>query len=305
MSGIKKYKKKLKYLASYIMPFHYYNRIRVFGFDEEREIKRSFSEKMNIVMSNSEIVIPFMDMDITTFCNFRCKRCAKLIPYFDKHRHFSAKEVAESLDLLTRYVDKIYVVSILGGEPFLNPELGDIIKLCFRNKKIQHLELTTNASIVPGDELLRIIKDCDLDIHISNYRFVSNTHKKAREKFVKKLEEYAIRYEYQFHDIWLDFGEVEKHDYSETELHRMFIHCPMNSCAVYNDSKLYKCGRTSYLYQHGIETGGDEVIDIKKIKSRKEMQELIRKFYSLKYPRACQYCLSHPAAIPAGEQLED
>ena len=304
MPSLKQLKKKIKYTASYLMPFRYYNRMRVFGFDEELGIRRSFLEKMKIVVSDSKIVIPFMDIDITTFCNLRCKRCAKCIPYFDKHRHFTATQIAESLDLLTKYVDKIYVASILGGEPFLNPELNEILKVCAQNKKIEHLEITTNASIEPTDEQLRIIKDFDIDVHISDYRSISDAHNQAKEKFVRKLEEYGIKYEYQFHDIWLDFGEIKKHEYSDKELHRMYVHCPMNSCAVFNDNKLYKCGRTSYLSQHGMEEGGDDVIDLKKVRNREEMKELIRKFYSVKYATACRYCLSHPAAIPAGEQLE-
>ena len=304
MPNLKQIKKKMKYAASYMMPFRYYNRMRVFGFDEELEKNRSISEKMKIVFSDAEIVIPFMDIDITTFCNLRCKRCAKCIPYFTDHRHFTAAQIAESLDLLTKYVDKIYVASILGGEPFLNPELTEILKVCAQNSKIEHLEITTNASIEPTDEQLRIIKDYSIDVHISDYRSISDNYKHAKEKFIKKLEDNGIKYEYQFHDMWLDFGEIEKRDYSDKELHRMFVHCPMNSCAVFNDNKLYKCGHTSYLCQHGIEEGGYDVIDLKKVQSREEMKELIRKFYSIKYSTACRYCLSNPAAIPAGEQLE-
>lgn len=304
MPNFKQLKKKMKYVASYVIPFHYYNRMRVFGFDEELGIKRSISEKLKIVFSDSEIVIPFMDMDITTFCNLRCKRCAKCIPYFDKHRHFTAAQIAESLGLLTKYVDKIYVASILGGEPFLNPELAEILKVCAQNTKIEHLEITTNASIEPTDEQLRIIRDFNIDVHISDYRSISDTYKQAKDRFVKRLEEYGIKYEYQFHDIWLDFGEIEKHEYTDKQLHRMYVHCPMNSCAVFNDNKLYKCGHTSYLSQHGMVEDGDDVIDLKKVRSRREMKARIRKFYSVKYAAACQYCLSYPAAIPAGEQLE-
>lgn len=305
MSKFHSLKKKLKYLASYLFPFRYFNRMRIFGFDKEIERKRSIAEKLSIVASDSEVVIPFMDLDITTFCNLKCKRCAKLIPYYNEHRHFSADEISKSLELLTRFVDKIYVVNIIGGEPFLNPELGAIIRLCHDNQAIQHLELTTNASIVPSDELLEIMKDCDLDVHISDYRSMGLAQQKAKDKLIQKLVKYGIRYEFQFHDIWLDFGEVELHDYSKRELYRMYVHCPMNSCAVYNDSVLYKCGRCSYLAQHELGSVGNDVIDITKIKNREKMKECIKQFYSVRYSEACRYCLSHPTAIPAGEQLVD
>ena len=305
MSHLNSLKKQFKYLVSYLFPFRYFNRIRIFGFDQEREIKRSVVEKLGIVFSNSEIVIPFMDLDITTFCNLKCKRCAKLTPYFNIHHHFSSDEIAKSLELMTRFVDKIYVVNIIGGEPLLNPELCTIIKICSENKAIQHLELTTNASLEPSDELLEIIKNCDVDVHISDYRYLSSAQQRAKEAFIQKLIDYGIRYEYQFHDIWLDFGEVELHDYSDIELHSMYVHCPMNSCAVYNNSVLYKCGRRSYLSQHRLVADGNDCIDFSKIETREELRERIKLFYSAKYSEACRYCLSHPTAIPAGEQMEN
>ena len=125
------FRKKLRYILPGTGRFRYYNRIRIFGFDRERRIRRTFREKVKIVLDTaSETVIPFTDIDITTFCNLRCKRCAKCIPYFRERKHFTAEEIRENLELLTRYIDTVYVANIIGGEPFLNPELPEIINMC-------------------------------------------------------------------------------------------------------------------------------------------------------------------------------
>lgn len=299
------FRKKLRYILPGTGRFRYYNRIRIFGFDRERRIRRTFREKVKIVLDTaSETVIPFTDIDITTFCNLRCKRCAKCIPYFRERKHFTAEEIRENLELLTRYIDTVYVANIIGGEPFLNPELPEIIRICSENKKIRTLELTTNATIVPGERVLRALKDGGITVHISNYPNLDQRYEENREKLIGKLKEYGIPYEYQFHEIWLDFGEIERHGYTDRELEKMFLHCPMNSCTVFNGRMLYRCGKASYLAQHGMEPGAGDVINLEEIHSREEMKAKIRTFFSAGYLPACRYCSLHPQAIAAAEKLE-
>lgn len=299
------FRKKFRYIAPRFGRFRYYNRIRIFGFDRERRIRRTFGEKANIILnSDSRIVLPFTDIDITTFCNLRCRRCAKCIPYFRQRRHFTAEEIRENLEALTTYIDRIYVANIIGGEPFLNPELKEIVRICAENKKIETLELTTNATIVPDDEVIRAIKDSGVTVHISNYPNLDQRYMENKRRLIEKLKEYGVPYEYQFHEIWLDFGEIEKHNYSGKELAGMFLRCPMNSCTVFHGRTLYRCGKASYLAQHGMERGADDIISLEEIHSKKEMAAKIKKFFSVKYLPACRYCHLHPKAIAAAEQLE-
>ena len=300
--------KKFRYIAPRLGRFRYYDRLRIFDFYRERRVSIPLSERIRLIADLYSInVIPFIDIDVTTYCNLKCKRCAKCIPYFRNKRHFSAAAIRENLDALTRYVDMICVASIIGGEPFLNPELKDILEVCAGNEKLKHLELTTNATIVPDDELLRVLKRSGIIVHISKYDHIDERYIQNRETLIEKLREYDIPYEFQFHPIWLDFGEVERHGYSERELERMLIHCPMNTCTVYNDKILYRCGRASYLGQHGIETeaGAEAAIDLRKIHNKPEMRAALRRFYSIKTLNACRYCLNHPKGISAAEQMEE
>ncbi len=298
------FRKKLRYILPRLGRFRYYGRIRIFGFDRQRKIKRTLYEKLKLVMNTeSETVIPFIDIDVTTHCNLRCKRCAKCIPYYREKRHMPPEEIRENLDLLTKYVDRICVGSIIGGEPFLNPQLAEIIRICASYEKIEHLEVTTNGTIIPDDETLCAIRDSGASVHLSEYEHIDARHIETREKLREKLREYGIFYVSQFHPEWLDFGEIEKRAHSRRELDDMFIHCTMNSCSIYNNKTLYRCGRASYLAQHGIESGGDDVIRFDEIKSREEAKEKIRKFFAIRHLPACSYCERKPATIISGEQL--
>ena len=301
----KKLEKQISYLLSRAGRFSYYSRIRALGFYKERRIRLSAAEKWKLIFgSRSEVIFPFIDIDITTYCNLRCKRCAKCIPYFEHRKHYTAEEIEQNLDLLTRYTDRICFANIIGGEPLLNPDLKRIIAVCAANKKIEHLELTTNATIMPDDDVLKAIKDGAVTVHISEYENLGPRYEERLKALVEKLEEFEIPYEYQFHKIWLDFGEIEKRRYTEKELDRMLIRCHMNSCTVYNNKVLYRCGKASYLAQHGMVTSEDDLIRMEDISSKEEMRRAVKRFFSIKHLPACQYCEAHPKGIPAAEQLE-
>ena len=298
--------KKLRYILPRIDRFRYFNRFRIFDFYRERRIKMPLLDKIRLMVArDSRNIIPFIDIDVTTYCNLKCIRCAKCIPYFQNKRHFSAAMIRENLELLTRYMDTICVASIIGGEPFLNPELKEIIEICAANTRIRNLELTTNATIVPEDELLRTIKRCGVIVHISKYDNIDNNFIVNREKLIERLREFDIPFEFQFHPIWLDFGEIERRNYSDSELERMLIHCPMSTCTVFNDKILYRCGKASYLGQHAMEmeTCSETTIDMRQIHSREDMRAALRRFYSIKILPSCRYCLNHPRGIIAAEQI--
>lgn len=294
---------KIKYRLKRCFPFKYYSRVRLFEFDGQRRVKRSFFEKLGIIFTRKN-VIPFMDLDVTTYCNLRCKRCGKCTPYFKNKKHFTPQEIKVNLDLLSKHVDKIYYASIIGGEPFLNPALPEIIEIVSACDKIEHLELTTNGTIVPDDRLLRAIKKSGLSVHISRYPAISEKITDNRIKLEEKLKEYGIFFEYQYHENWLDFGDIKKRDFKKKQLINEFIRCPMNTCTVFNGKALYRCGKASYISQHSMEEDGKDVIKLDEVKNKKDMRKKLKRFFSCNYLPACRYCEEFPATIPAGEQIE-
>ncbi|MCH5161956.1 MAG: radical SAM protein [Clostridiales bacterium] len=295
---------KLKFWIKKAFRFKYFDRYKLFWFDDQRKVVRSRKEKRSIIFSRRN-VIPFMDLDVTTYCNLRCRRCGKCTPYFENKRHISAAEIEQNLSLLTKYVDKIYYASIIGGEPFLNPELPEIIEIAAKCDKIERLELTTNGTVVPSDELLRAIKESGLAVHISRYPGIAENLTANRIKLEERLKEYGIFYEHQFQENWLDFGEIEKRGHKRGTLVNMLLNCPMNVCTVFNGKKLYRCGKASYISQHGIEKDDDGVIDLDEVTDKRDMRKKLKKFFGCKRLSACAYCEASPATITAGEQIGD
>lgn len=75
-------------------------------------------------------VIPFLDIQVGTACNLRCKYCNAKIPEMRQLQIFTAKEVIDSVEILLDNIDKFLAVTLLGGEPFLNHEVKGGCKCC-------------------------------------------------------------------------------------------------------------------------------------------------------------------------------
>ena len=284
--------------------YHYYNRIKIFQFCEERSIPLSWADKCRMLLNfQRKIEIPFVDFDVTTYCNLKCKRCAKCLPLFEKKQHYSAEKLKEDLDLLVKYLDRIYVMSIIGGEPFLNPDIAKIIRICSDCTKIFQLELTTNGTIMPPEEVFTALRNSRVNVHISVYDFITDQQKKTRDSLIAKLEEYHIPYQFATHELWLDFGDVVHRDYTPREKRVMFFQCPMNSCSIFNNRVLYRCGKSSYLHQHGKLPNNEAVIVLDQIHSRREMRRAVHRFFNVRTLLACSYCNNRPTEIKAGEQM--
>lgn len=285
--------------------YAYYNRLMSLRYAKGQGRIYTPFQKIKIFMNlRRRIEIPFLDLDVNTVCNLKCEKCAKCIP-LKKGQIFSAEKIISDLRHLLAYVDRIHVMSIIGGEPFLNSDIADVISFCSSCDQIIDIDITTNGTIIPNDKVFSALRESRVVVHISDYRYINERLLKKRKEFMEKLDEYRIPYIFfsQEHEHWLDFGDLYDRKYDNFERGQVFYQCPLNSCTTYNDKKLYRCGRSSYLNRNDvIET---VMIDVSKIVSRREMRKKIHKFYSASYLNACNYCNKNPESIVPGIQISN
>lgn len=292
-------------MRSRIFKYLYFNRKKSIYFIEERRKKLTAGKKILIYLNLfRKVEIPFIDLDVNTVCNLKCKKCAKCTPYFEKKELYPAKKVIGNLEKLLSFVDRIHVLSIIGGEPFLNTDIAEVIDYCSECDKIGDVDITTNATVLPDEEVFKSLANSRVVVHISDYKLDNKRLEENKKKFIRKLDEYRIFYKFFSHESWLDFGSIEKHNYSKKQLKMMYYCCPMNSCNIFNQRKLYRCGRASYVSNHNMGEIKD-IIDIDQISSKTEMRKKLHWFYRRSYGSACEYCLNKPNDVMPGIQIGD
>ena len=243
-----------------------------------------------------------VDVCITTKCNMRCDGCDHLIPYYKEPAHLDKDRVIASIRKLDEASDRIFHLNILGGEPFLDPDLKYILE-AVPSEKCDLVQIVTNATIIPSDpELIDVMRRKKVVVLMSGYSQTEG----SRNAFIEMLKREGVAY-HVYYPAWTDFGAPQDYHHDQKELKRQFFACK-ESCHNLRDGKLYACFRSSHGSALGlVPCGEDEYVDLLNNSAKENRKQLRRLIWRHRPLLACQYCLRGTAknvGIVRGKQLE-
>ncbi|SDB28856.1 4Fe-4S single cluster domain-containing protein [Pseudobutyrivibrio sp. YE44] len=228
------------------------------------------------------IVLPRVVIEATTHCTLKCKYCNNLMPYYQKKRHLDLDSIEKDIEQLFSVVQHILVLEIIGGEPFCYPQLCDLLLFLERIEQYDILEITTNGTIIPNNNVLEALRDKRIIVRISEY----NASAKI-EGLIKKFKEYGINYEILNDLIWIDSGEPVYKGKSKELCRESYLKCSSaRFCKTLMEGRLFCCARAASLFDLGICKDESNYIDIYKDDAIRELRD----FYLSDYVEACNYC---------------
>ncbi|MBQ3513263.1 MAG: radical SAM protein [Lachnospiraceae bacterium] len=236
----------------------------------------------------------------TTFCNLRCKHCLEFTTLNKDKKRFDMQEMKKSLDLAFHAVDYVGLLNVAGGEAFLfQDDLLEIIQYigkCYR-QKIGHLYITTNGTIVPTDEMCKIMKEQDVLLQIDDYTDAIGEDKVATKEMIEKCKQYGICYTVKKVSEWIDLavGRTDNSAYSDSELQYYFVSCQQEWTELY-DGKLSNCNYNSYAVRAKLmEEHSEEIYDLTKHTEKDKMilLEYVRGYSEKGYFEMCKTCAGY------------
>ena len=239
-----------------------------------------------------KVSIPILVYVVTTRCTLNCKYCNSFMPAFTKETHLapvSFEQFKEDMDKLLKSVDKIHVFQFIGGEPFLAKDLPKMIEYAKSKKQIEQIYLTTNATILPSQELLKALKG--VSVEISDYRHVRGIklyYDEIKALFKKNQIKYSVFQEEQGGTFYStqDIYDVPQDDNTIKE---RSLTCHLRKCHQLCDGKLYLCPAHTHMDRNLKLNMFDNVVDIRDCSTKELTQRLIN-FFSLPFYRICGYC---------------
>ena len=116
---------------------------------------------------------------VTTKCNLRCPDCSNLMQYYDEPYHVDLDGILTCMRKMNEILDRCDEYKILGGEPFLYPDLAAVLEE-IPSEKCGKVILYTNATIIPKEPaLFDVMRRKQVVVTISNYPAARETQKNS------------------------------------------------------------------------------------------------------------------------------
>lgn len=257
------------------------------GYSAGRVEKEASNLKKQLSDSNC-LLLPRLVISVTNKCTLRCRDCNDLMPYVKERYDMPIEKQLEDIDKVFSYVDGIIKVELIGGEPFLYRDLPIIINKLL-SKKINQIEITTNGTLMPSDELIRLLKDKRIFVQISDYGEINS---KRSQELYKRLKVEKVNVANLKNTRWFSSGNIKKRFKSRARLKYEYACCDAKEvCRVLYRSKIYVCGRGPVLHELGYlknKTSFLELSDLSPDKDRGRQE--IKRFLLNKYAECCDFC---------------
>ncbi len=239
-------------------------------------------EKKILLADKEKLVLPRTPLMITTRCTLCCKECSNLMPYYSSPKDYNSDEIIQWIRNICSAVDEWTCCELVGGEPFLYRDLREILSFVLEETKIQQIEFTTNASVIPKPDILGLMADERVVVNISEYPSIINS-----TEFIRVLEEYGIHYQTMENMLWVRTKNIEKRNRSHYELQSQYLNCSSaKMCRTILNGKMYVCSKAASL----VELEKTDVLEYVDLMDIEHLRNNIREFLQLTFSEACDYC---------------
>lgn len=141
---------------------------------------------------NSDNVLFYAEMSVVDYCNLNCKGCNHYAAIFPQELPNIETRLRDVKQLATIY-DKVVEFGLIGGEPFLNPDIVSYIEGIRTLLPDTHLQIVSNGLLVlqVSAKILHYLHENNVLLVISEYPPTSI----VIDDITKRLKDYGVDYE--------------------------------------------------------------------------------------------------------------
>ena len=205
------------------------------------------------------LYLPWVGLTITTKCTLLCKDCSAMIPMYATQHNTTQHNTTQHIgaDVLLRHitdvleaVDGVVTLTLTGGEPMLHPDICKIVKALSASCKIECIYLITNATYIPNDLTLDIMRECGVFVLISDYGILSV----KKNELIDVLKRTGIVYKiFPMNNGWVNLGGTSPRGRSIDEMRGIFLSCSSQRfCKNIMFNKFYVCSRAAHAQALGL-----------------------------------------------------
>jgi organic radical activating enzyme len=262
---------------------------------EEHKIKHTWYKNIASIWPYeylNKVHIFQSDVLVTEKCNLNCSHCNMFIPHFEMPKHRELDTMIKDIDSYFNIVDYVSVFHLVGGEPFLHPQIENVIQHILSNyiDKIDKFIITTNGSIAPKSSTIELLKSSNVILSVSNYSDKLQKLKTKVEKVIGIYKSNGIKHYVRNEIEWYDFGDLRvKKNLPTDKLIKHFDSCTAPFRGL-NDGKFYYCHlNTGAVLTKLFPLDKNDYVEIDKI-SKEDLLKFDLGYTDLGYITFCDNC---------------
>ncbi len=242
-------------------------------------------------------------LNVSTWCNLKCKNCLAFIPYYKNPSHLDLDTAKKTLDVYFKVVDKVTHFTVTGGEPLLNKDIVSIMQEVYqyKNQVGDSIDFVTNGTILITDELLNLFEENKekTKVVVSNYgEKLSTKIGEIEEELKRRGIEYRLSKFFGddlYYDGWIDFSDHSLKWKTDEEREKNAAGCLHATGRYYVilGGELHRCSRCSWRTQNKIipKIVGEYVPLMDEKYSIEEKREILLDMYSRNSTTSCAHCV--------------
>ena len=262
----------------------------------------------NYLTGEEELVVGSIDVCMTTRCDLKCKGCGSLMPMYSHPKDVEIDLILHSLDRFFSVVDRVFRVNVIGGEPFLYPNMYQVIDYLNKTDEVIKVVVPTNGTVVPENpKLYEALRNSKNHVRISHYEAFDKKAGKLLARLQEEKIDHSVKVFGKDTYLWYDFGGYELRNRNEEELATQFYECEVEWMSLYR-GKIYPCPRAAHSIDLGLQPAEGNYIEIAdESVPLDELKANLEKFvYDTSFYPACNRCdrgTGKCPVIPVAEQL--
>lgn len=228
-----------------------------------------------------------IEFHVADCCNLNCKYCSMFSPLSETYSFPDIEVYYRDLLQLKNYFHSIKRIKLLGGEPLLNPDLGEFVLVTRKVFPYTDIIIITNGLLLRkmNSKFYTILQQSGVELVVSYYPPMSarieELHNFLEEKSIQHRITSLITYFYKIYDLSGKQDRVQNFNDCNCKI----------GCATLRDGYLYTCFVPSVIGiakdELGLRINVDDGINLyKQGLCSNQIRELL-----LTPPQSCKYCL--------------
>ncbi len=253
----------------------------------------------SIVKSSNRNENPLHMFSITLIinqrCSLKCKCCTSYMNEYpiEERKDIPLDRICDDIDKFFEAMDSVGTVTVMGGEPFMHPQLSDIIQKLLTKKNFGLISIATSGTYPIKIEQLKGLDDKRINVSFSNYEHaITENQRKMMYQNIELIKNAGISYtvgvtipEWSVPSTLYDLGDTEE----QMKAKKAACVQPPR-CMQVKNGKLHPCDFATALYSLNLGRYEMDYIDIEHADSIESLRESIRAFIDQPYYRTCGHC---------------